>query len=285
MTTPSDPDDAPLFDVDVPAPPTPVERLLALASLYTRHNDRLDLLLFGRLPHPDPDACTASAHRLDRETFAAITAIRQQPLPAIEPVTSAVVRLKQLAHLAGGATRYLTAAQQVQPTPDAEHTRLDPRSGFARHLRLARELTALAPLTITDSAGHIAARLPARVRSTTTVPGMDADRRDALLDVARGHIAVTGHDGYQRVYHHNMPVDAETLRRLESEGLLTYEPASAPPLFHGGPPRDRARLTALGTCALSTVIVFPHYLSRPAGSPAPMPVPTPSVPATARSRR
>ncbi|RZU45766.1 hypothetical protein EV284_0415 [Streptomyces sp. BK022] len=285
MTTPSAPDDAPLFDVDVLAPPTPVELLLALAGLYTRHNDRLDLLLFGRPPHPDPDACAASAHRLDRETFAAITAIRQQSLPAIEPVTDAVVRLKQLAHLTAGATRYLTAAQQVQPPRDAEHTRLDPRSGFARHVRLARELTALAPLTITDSAVHIAARLPTRARSTTTVPGMDAERRGALLDVARGHIAVTGHDGHQRVYPHNTAVDAEMLRHLEADGLLTCEPASAPPLFHGGPPRDRARLTALGTRALSTVIVFPHYLSRPAGSTAPMPAPAPGAPATARTRR
>ncbi|MFF3849646.1 hypothetical protein [Streptomyces sp. NPDC002328] len=276
MTTPPDPNDAPLFDLNVPAPPTPVERLLALAGLYTRHNDRLDLLLFGHLPRPDPDACAASAHRLERETFAAITAIRQQPLPAIEPVTGAVVRLKQLAHLVGGATRYLTAAQHLQPPRDAEHTRL-----------LARELTALAPLTITDSAVHIAARLPTTARSTTTVPGMDADRRDALLNVARGHIAVTGHDGHQRVYHHNTAVDAEMLRRLEAEGLLTCEPASAPPLFHGGPPRDRARLTTLGTCALSTVIVFPHYLSRLTGSPAlmPVPIPAPGAPATPHTRR
>ncbi|CAM5385391.1 putative protein OS=Streptomyces fumanus OX=67302 GN=GCM10018772_25040 PE=4 SV=1 [Streptomyces fumanus] len=43
--TPPAPDGTPLFDVDVPMPRPPVEQLLALAGLYTRHNDRIDLLL------------------------------------------------------------------------------------------------------------------------------------------------------------------------------------------------------------------------------------------------
>lgn len=283
MTTSSEPDDTPLFDVDVPVPPTPVERLLVLADLYTRHNDSLDLFLFGRPPHPEPDALAASAHRLDRESLAALTAIRQQPLPAIESVKDAVVRLKQLAHLTAGATRFLTAAQHLRPQQDAQDIFLDPRRGLSQYVSLARELTALAPQTIADAALPIAARLPARARSTTTVAGMDADRRTALLEVARGHVAVTGHDGHQRVYHPNTAVSRGMLHALEAEGLATREPASAPPHFHGGPPRDRVRLTALGTRALSTVIAFPHYGSRSTGVPAP--ARTPGATAAARNRR
>lgn len=271
MTTPSDPDDTPLFNLDVPVPPTPVERLLALAGLYTQHNDQLDLLLFGPSPRPDPDACAASAHRLDRETLACLTALRRQPLPAIEPVRNAVVRLRQMAYLTGGATRYLTAAQHVRPPDGTDHKRPDPRRGFGQYIRLARELTALAPLTIIESAYPIAGRLPSRARSTTTVPTMDPDRRTALLEVARGHITVTGHDEHQRVHGHDTPVDTEMLRHLEAAGLVTHEPASAPSFLEGGPPRDRARLTTLGTRALSTVLVIPHHHSRPASGPVPVP--------------
>ncbi|MET9832785.1 hypothetical protein ABZ078_26575 [Streptomyces sp. NPDC006385] len=104
MTTPPDPDHAPLSDVDVPVPPTPVERLLALADLYTQHNDRIDLTLSGCAPH-DPDASVALARRLEREALACIKTVRQQRLPPIEPVSSAVVRLKQIAYLTSGATR------------------------------------------------------------------------------------------------------------------------------------------------------------------------------------
>ena len=63
MTTP--PANALLFEV--PAPPTPVERLLALAAHYTQHNDTLDLLLTSPT-EPDPGAHVASAQRLASET-------------------------------------------------------------------------------------------------------------------------------------------------------------------------------------------------------------------------
>ncbi|MER6566953.1 hypothetical protein ABT288_12340 [Streptomyces sp. NPDC001093] len=125
MTTPPDPDHAPLFEVDAPVPLMPVERLLALADLYTRHNDRIDLLFAGRASH-DPGASVSSAHRLEREALASIKTVRQQRLPAIEPVSSAVVRLKQIAYLTSGATRYLAAAQHALPEGDAEHA--PPRS-------------------------------------------------------------------------------------------------------------------------------------------------------------
>ncbi|MDF3140894.1 MULTISPECIES: hypothetical protein [unclassified Streptomyces] len=278
MTTPSD---APLFDVDAPAPLTPVERLLALADLYTQHNDLIDTLFSGRTPQPDPDAYAASARRLEREALAAIKAVRQQPLPAIDSVKGAVVRLKQLTHLTGGATRYLTAAQHVRPPDDAQHQLLDPRHGVGQYVQLARELTALAPLTIIGSAMVIAGRLPSRARSTTTVPGMTKDHRAALLEVARGHIAVTEYDGNQRVYHHETAVDAEMLSQLEAQVLVIREPASAAPFFTGGPLRDRARLTAHGISALSTVVVSPLPASRPAVGP----VAAPTTVNSSRARR
>ena len=285
MTTPPDPNHAALFDVDAPVPLTPVEQLLALADLYTQHNDRIDLLLFGRGSH-DPGASVSSARRLEREALASITAVRQQRLPAIEPVSSAVVRLKQIAYLTSGATRYLTTAQQALPEGDAEHARPDPRRGFGQYLRLARELTALAPAAIVESASPIAARLPDRARSSTTVPGMDASHRGALLEVARGHVIVTGQYG-QRGYGHTVSVNIDVLRQLDTQELVTRKPASAPPFFPGGPPRDRVRLTSLGLSVLSTVINSPLYIGLSAPRPGPTghalahprgPPPTPSPP-------
>ncbi|MET9013890.1 hypothetical protein ABZX74_23660 [Streptomyces olivaceoviridis] len=279
MTTPPDPNHAPLFDMDAPVPLTPVERLLALADLYTEHNDPIDLLFAGRASH-DPGASVSSARRLEREALASIKAVRQQRLPAIEPVSSAVVRLKQIAYLTGGATRYLTAAQQALPEGDAEHARPDPRRGFGQYVRLARELTALAPAAIIESATHIAARLPDRARSSTTVPGMDAARRDALLEVARGHVIVTEQYG-QRGYGHTVSVDVNVLRHLETQELVIRKPASAPPFFPGGPPGDRVRLTCLGLSVLSTVIDSPLHI----GLSAARPVPAPAAATTARARR
>lgn len=279
MTTPADPDHAPLFDVDAPVALMPVEQLLALADLYTQHNDRIDLLFSGRAPLA-PDAYVASSHRLERETLACIKTVRRQKLPAIEPVTSAVVRLTQTAYLASGATRYLTAAQQALPADDAEAQRPDPRRGFGQYLRLARELTALAPATIVASATQIATRLPQRARSSTTVPGLDTAQRATLLEVAQGHVAVTDQYG-QRAYGHTVPVSVDVLLHLEAQGLVERESTTVPPLFPGGPSRDRVRLTATGIRVLSTVIDCFHI----SGPPAARPVPAPAAPGTARARR
>ncbi|MGC0328135.1 hypothetical protein RKD23_001125 [Streptomyces sp. SAI-170] len=273
MTTP--PDDALLFDVHAPAPPTPVERLLALANLYTQHNDRIDLLFYGRADLV-PDTYAASSLHLEREALTSIKAVRQQPLPAIEPVSSAIVRLKQIAYLTGGATRYLTAARQALPADEAEHARPDRRHGFGQFIWLARELTALAPQAIVESAAHIAARLPDRARSNTTVSGMDAAKRELLLEVARGHVIVSQQYA-ERGYGRTGTVDVEVLRRLEDQGLVTCELASAPPFFPGGPSLDRARLTALGISVLSTVLHSPLHVSLPAAGPVPAPAATSTV--------
>ncbi|CAL9365920.1 hypothetical protein SUDANB105_00762 [Streptomyces sp. enrichment culture] len=267
MTTPSD--DALLFDVHAPAPATPVERLLGLADLYTQHNDRIDLLFGGRADLV-PNAYAASSLRLEREALTSIKAVRQQPLPAIEPVSSAIVRLKQIAYLTGGATRYLIAARQAVPEDDVEHARPDRRHGFGQYIWLARELTALAPQAIVESATHIAARLPDRARSKTTLPGLDASKREVLLEVARGHVIVSQQYS-ERDYGRTVTVDVEVLRCLEDQGLVTREPGSAPPFFPGGPSLDRVRLTALGISVLSTVLDSPRHVSMPAVGPVPAP--------------
>ncbi|MFK0121153.1 hypothetical protein [Streptomyces sp. NPDC090994] len=268
-----------MFDVEVPVAPTLVERLLALAGLYTEHNDRIDLLLAGTAA-PAPDAYVSSARRLEREALACVKAVRQQRLAPVEPVPSAVVRLKQTAYLTSGATRYLTSAQQSLPTDDAAPARLDRRRGFGQHVRQARELTALAPATVVESTTHFAYRLPAKAHAHTTVPGMDGAQRRSLLMIARGHVAVTGH--YEAGSHDRTDsVDTDMLRRLDAQGLVTCDAASAPPFYSGGQPRDRVRLTPLGLSVLSTVIAEPL----PAGPPTARPVPAPAATPSARTRR
>ncbi|MET9832784.1 hypothetical protein ABZ078_26570 [Streptomyces sp. NPDC006385] len=129
-----------------------------------------------------------------------------------------------------------------------------------------------------ECATHIARRLPDRARSNTTVPGMNAAQRDALLDVACGNVVVT-QQYEQPGYGHTVTVDVEVLRHLEAQGLVTRKSASTPPFFPGGPPRDRVHLTALGICALSTVIDSSLHIHLPAVRPVP------TTASTARARR
>ncbi|MEU3028106.1 hypothetical protein ACPCBC_16625 [Streptomyces incarnatus] len=273
MTTSPD-SDHPLFDMDAPVSPTPVERLLALAGLYAQHNDRIDLWLHGRADL-GPDAYAASARHLERATYGCITTVQKQRLPVTEPVASAVVRLKQIAHLTSGATRYLSTAQPVVPDADAKRGVPGPRRRLARCFQLARDLTALAAPAIIDSATCIAHRLPADAHSSSpATPGIDSARRDVLVEVARGH--VTAFQTMQMAYVQATRVDSGTLRDLEAEHLVRREPDSAPSPYHGGAPYDRVRLTALGITALSTAIHRPTRIGPSAARPALAPAPTPA---------
>ncbi|MER5545388.1 hypothetical protein ABT072_23670 [Streptomyces sp. NPDC002589] len=79
MTEP--PANALLFEV--PPPPTPVDRLLALARHYTQHNDMLDLLLdllLADSAEPDPATHVAAAQGLATETLAVIKSIHDERL-------------------------------------------------------------------------------------------------------------------------------------------------------------------------------------------------------------
>ncbi|MEW2620864.1 hypothetical protein [Streptomyces sp. NPDC048106] len=270
MTTSPDSDHT-LYDMDAPVSPKPEERLLALAGLYTQHNDRIDLWLHGRAVL-GPDAYAASARHLERATYACITTVRKQRLPSTEPMASAVVRLKQIAHLTGGATRYLTTAQPVVRDADAKRGIPGPRRRLAQCFQLARELTALAAPAIIDSATCIAHRLPVGTYSSSpATTGLDSARRDVLVEVARGR--VTAFQTMPMTYVQATRVDSGTLRDLEAEHLVCREPGSAPSPYYGGAPYDRVRLTALGITALSTAIRWPTRIGPPAARPALPPAP------------
>ncbi|MBJ7004841.1 hypothetical protein JG491_33070 [Streptomyces sp. CRPSP2-6A1] len=279
MTTSPDPDHTPLFDMDAPVPPPPVEQLLALAGLYTQHNDRIDLWRHGRADL-GTDAYAASARYLERATYACIKTVRKHRMPTVEPVTNAVVRLKQIAHLTSAAARYLTTALPFLSDADAERPLPDPRRGFGQRVQLARELASLAPVAIIESATDIADALPRHACSSSPSHGIDSVQYDLLFQVALGHVTVFEEIQYVRV--HTTKAAPETLRELELRRLVCREPESAPPPYYGGEPFDRVRLTALGIALVSAVISCRTLIGPPAASPAVAPAPTP---ARARAHR
>ncbi|QNE74562.1 hypothetical protein F0344_08005 [Streptomyces finlayi] len=150
MTTPGS--DQQLFEV--PTPPTPPEQLLLLAAAFTRHNDALVALNFEV---PLPGAAigghhVSSAQRLARGTLAAINAVKNQPLYHHVETGDTLVRLNQLAYLATESADHLidasdilsTAARKAAGLGD-EHAHPSVISAASRRVRLAGELTALAP--------------------------------------------------------------------------------------------------------------------------------------------
>ncbi|MFI7102727.1 hypothetical protein ACIBK8_25600 [Streptomyces sp. NPDC050161] len=252
MTTP--PTEAPLFEV--PAPPTPVERLLLLADHYTQHNDALDVLLSTGAP--GPDAHVASARRLAAETRTVIKAIADQRLYESGELTDTVARLKQLGYLSAASTDH--------------------------HPQMARDLTALAPEATVDCAARIAGELRRRRRTTAGVPDeqLTATEHTALQEIARGHIVATSSQGRHYVHYRDARVLISTLRSLEAKDLVARTPKSAPAASTGGPLQDRVRLTPAGTTALATTIALPPA-SGTAPSTTPRPLPA-AAPAAARSR-
>jgi hypothetical protein len=179
------------------------------------------------------------------------------------------VRLKQCAYPSGGAARYLTAAQHALPPDAPDQHRPALRRGTDQYVRLARELTP--PQTAVDAASRIAGHLPRPAPTNTLVPGLDPAQHSVLLEVARGHLAVGEDLGRQRVHYHHVIVGIDRLRQLEAQGLTTREPSAAP-FFRGGPPRDRARLTALGIATLGAHIEpAPQSILLPAEALSPPP--------------
>lgn len=235
------------FLFEIPAPPTPVERLLLLAGQYTLHNDTLDLGLAASTD-PDPATHVASARRLASETSTAISAVIDQQ-PHINPdLSDALVRLSQLA--------YLSAQSGHDP-------------------RMARDLTALAPEAIVNSAARIAQEL-GRGRSgasTAQKEHLTPLRCLALYEIARGHVVVTESVDRQYVHSRGIRVPISTVRHLESHGLINRAGGSAAPAFKGGPPQDRVRLTPAGVTAVASFIGLPPAsTSTPTGVVPPSPV-------------
>ncbi|MFJ6898116.1 hypothetical protein [Streptomyces hokutonensis] len=276
MTAP--PDDALLFSV--PAPPTPVEQLLALADRYTQHNDTLDVLLHFSGPHADPDAYIRSAHRLQRETHSAVNALPDQPLHTRRKVNDAVLRLKQLAHLSDGAARHLAAARHTLDTADANENRAAVLRVIGPHIRAARELTALAPEAVVEAAGHAARHLRNHpLGDHTAAVKMPLHHRHALIAVARGHISIAGTLGGPAVQvfdRSEWPVPVSQLRLLEVSGLISQAPETAPPSRYYAQPDDRVRLTTHGIATLAALIGHAPLTPAPAtATPVPAPASTP----------
>ncbi|MEU8954989.1 hypothetical protein AB0C93_11860 [Streptomyces sp. NPDC048518] len=250
MTQP--PAEALLFEVA--PPPTPVERLLSLAAHYTEHNDRLDLLLADRAK-PEPGAHVTAAQGLATETLAAITAVRNERLYESAELSDAVVRLKQLAYLC---------------TASADHGP-----------QLARELTALAPEAVLDSATRVAGEIRRRRWSNAPRPDepLSAAQHTALHEIARGHVVVTGSADRSYVHHRTTRVLISTLRSLEAKGLITRKAKSASPAYIGGSPQDRVHLTSAGVTVLAAVLALP-----PATTAGPSPGPAPRTQTATRGR-
>ncbi|WP_031046021.1 hypothetical protein [Streptomyces sp. NRRL F-5650] len=250
MTQP--PAEALLFEV--PPPPTPTERLLALADRYTQHNDTLDLLL-TESAEPVPASHVEAAQGLVTETLAAIKALHDERLYASAELSDAVVRLKQLAYLS-------TASAGHGP-------------------QMARELTALAPEAVLDSATRVAGEIRRRHWSSAAPPdkSLSAAQHTALHEIVRGHVVVTGSAERQYVHHRTARVLISTVRSLESKGLIARKARSASPAYIGGPPQDRVHLTPAGVTVLATVLALPP--ATPAGR---SPRPTPRTQTAARGR-
>ncbi|GHF03627.1 hypothetical protein [Streptomyces morookaense] len=162
MTTPS----VDALPFDVPAPLTPIEQLLVLADHYTHHNDAIDTFRLSYSSDPDLGAHADSAQRLAHETLAAVKAVQDQQLYESRELIDAVVRLKQLAYLSNEAALHLADAREALTTRPAATGSTEPDHPNAleiagRQVRLAGELTALAP--------------QAAVESTTASPGKCAD--------------------------------------------------------------------------------------------------------------
>ncbi|MFF8022150.1 hypothetical protein ACFZDJ_13700 [Streptomyces sp. NPDC007896] len=253
MSTP--PADTLLFDV--PPPLTPVERLLHLADLYTRHNDSLDIVLLTATA-PEPEVHVVSAQRLASETRVAVKAIHGERLYESTELTETVLRLKQLAFLSTASADY--------------------------GIQAARELTALAPEAAVGCAAALAAETRRRHLSTAPVPDerLTATQRTALAQIACGHVVASSSLGRDFTRSREPKVLMSTLRALEAKDLAERTPNSARAAYAGGPAQDRVRLTPAGITALASVIGLP--LTTPGTAPGATPRPSPSAAqATARS--
>ncbi|WP_327386807.1 hypothetical protein [Streptomyces sp. NBC_01207] len=269
---------------DVPEPPTPVERLLALADDVTRHNDALHLFRPTAASAPALGAHSDSATRLARAALTAVQAVLDQQLYASADLIEATVRIKQVAYLSGEAARHLAevqAAVTAAALANPELTGLPDTA--AEQFQLAQELTALAPEAAVESATGIARETHRRRPSATTAAdGLATAELGALHAVARGHVVMARSQGREYVHSRDGSVRIGTLRSLEGKGLIVRAPATAPPAFRGGPAQDRIRLTVRGASAVAALLALPPAAPSSATAPAMPAAPTTTGPARSR---
>ncbi|GHD79518.1 hypothetical protein ACFQL8_19490 [Streptomyces goshikiensis] len=259
-----------LFDVS--APPTPVERLLALAGDFTQHNDAFVLLL-PALAADDLQVLADSAKHLARESLAAVQAVEDQRLYASVALIEATVRTKQLAYLSSAVARHLSeaGAQLTGTTP----TQTEPPAaleGVRDQIQLAQELTLLAPAAAVEAASGVAREVHRRQPSGTPAAAgpLAAAELTALHAAALGLVVMARGMGREYVHSRDHGVRIGTLRSLENKELIAIAPNSAPPAYEGGPPQDRIRLTCGGTTAVAALLVHSQsstFSARHARSP------------------
>ncbi|MFD3760485.1 hypothetical protein [Streptomyces sp. NPDC058622] len=263
----------------VPDLPSPVVRLLALGDQFTQHNDHLSRLR----PAYGAARGHASAQFLVSTCLEAVQAIEDQPMYGNVSMTEATIRIKQLAVLTGQAVRHLAEAKALLGASASESGPPSRDGEIERQIQLARELTALAPVAAVESASAVASEIHRRrSTSTTATDGLAPAEQAALHATARGHVVIGRSQGQDSVHSRGSSVHIDSVRALEGRGLIAIEPASAPPAFNGGPPRDRVRLTLSG--ALSVAAFLGHSPRTPArttptarparaaAAPAPAPV-------------
>ncbi|MCY0933846.1 hypothetical protein [Streptomyces sp. H34-S4] len=277
----SSPTDDLLFDV--PASRTPSEQLLDLAAKYTRHNDALSLFRPTAASGPALGAHAASAARLTRAALAAVQTVHDQQPYLNAALVDATVRIKQLAYLSGEAARHLTEAQEaVTGAALADPDRTSLPDSVNLQVQLARELTALAPEAAIASAAGIAREIQRRHPTVqTATAGLAMAELAALHATALGQVVVTQSQAREYVHSRSVVVRISTLRSLEAKGLITRDPATAPPAFDSGPPQDRIRLTSAGVTATIGVLTLPPAAAAPT-APAVPHAPTASGPVRAR---
>lgn len=269
---------------DVPEPPTPVERLLALAGDVTRHNDALSLFRPTAASGPALGAHADSAAQLANAALTAVQAVHDQQLYASADLIDATVRIKQIAYLSGEAARHLAEAQATVTAAALANPELTGLpDGATEQFQLAQELTALAPEAAVESATGIARETHRRRPSASTATdGLATAELSALHTVARGHVVMARSQGREYVHSRDSSVRIGTLRSLEGKGLIVRAPATAPPAFHGGPAQDRIGLTAGGAAAVAALLALPP--AAPASAPAPAMPAAHTTTSPARSR-
>ncbi|MCX5270042.1 hypothetical protein [Streptomyces virginiae] len=277
----SSPTDALLFDVPASRPPS--EQLLDLAADYTRFNDALSLFRPTAASGPALGAHSASVARLTRAALASIQAVHDQWPYLNAAMVEATVRIKQLAYLSGGAAHHLSEAQAAvtgAALADPDGTSLP--DSVNRQMQLARELTALAPEAALASATGIARETQRRhPTAQSATAGLNAAELAALHATALGQVVVTQSQAREYVHSRTGVVRIGTLRSLEVKGLITRDPATAPPAFDGGPPQDRIRLTSDGVTVTVSVLALPTAAAGPTALSVPR-APTASAPGRAR---
>jgi hypothetical protein len=253
----TEPKDGQLFAV--PAPPGLPEQLLVLASAFVRHADLFaDHALDCPTSEEQLSAAVTSSDRLAVQSRdLALTVLRQLPPYRVE-VHETVARLRQLSRLAESVTSQLHLIQGIFTNrstnlPEGAPPSLPDQTGKTVRLliKIARDLTALAPGDLLDGAEALAREIQRRDFSSGPAPDgyrLTAPQYGALHSVARGHVALAQSFGKWHV-NSRTSLSLSTIRSLEKQGLLEATPI--PAAYLGFDAESRVHLTSAGRAHLA----------------------------------